>query len=202
MSEWIHVSYSTSAIGWDASEKAREMFDASSRFILVYCDGNPAHVLTAFLMFRFDIDECTESDEIAWFASNGTNSCTIPGRETRLQSLQRGECADDEWDEERHSDLELEVAYLYELQISSAFQRIGLGTFLVRALEAIAKSAKMAKTILTVFLANKNAISFYERRGYVTALRCEEYVTVKNACLSHSCHQLFTGTQSIRPAQV
>lgn len=59
------------------------------------------------------------------------------------------------------------VLYLYEIQISSKYQRQGLGKKLMSVIEQIGQEAEMPKIVLTVFKANKEAMEFYvEKLNY------------------------------------
>lgn len=59
------------------------------------------------------------------------------------------------------------VIYCYEVHLSPALQRSGLGTILMKHLEFIgSKVPGAAKIMLTCFLRNQAGISFYEKLGY------------------------------------
>ena len=60
-----------------------------------------------------------------------------------------------------------EVLYMFELQLSEAVQRRGLGKHLVVLLELIARQQLMHKVVLTVLKANRGAVDFYTRLRYV-----------------------------------
>ncbi|GJN91689.1 hypothetical protein Rhopal_004712-T1 [Rhodotorula paludigena] len=59
-----------------------------------------------------------------------------------------------------------DVAYSYELQVDESARGRGVGRVLMEALERLATTFKMDKTMLTVFKANTSAILFYEKLGY------------------------------------
>ncbi len=59
-----------------------------------------------------------------------------------------------------------EVLYLYEIQISSASQRSGLGKRMMQILEIVAMQMKMRMVMLTVFKNNQNAMKFYLKLKY------------------------------------
>ncbi|GAA5832948.1 hypothetical protein JCM11251_000542 [Rhodosporidiobolus azoricus] len=61
-----------------------------------------------------------------------------------------------------------DVSYCYELQVASSARRLGVGKALMAALERLGKSCKMDKTMLTVFKANTDAVTFYESIGFGT----------------------------------
>lgn len=58
------------------------------------------------------------------------------------------------------------VLYVYEIHLSSALRNLGLGAHLMDIAEQIAENVKMEKVMLTCFLSNKHAHSFYMKRGY------------------------------------
>ncbi len=53
---------------------------------------------------------------------------------------------------------EVEVVYIYELQVAPAYQRAGLGKWLMMLLELTALKYKMRKTMLTTFKFNTKAM--------------------------------------------
>uniref|UniRef100_UPI00358FE006 N-alpha-acetyltransferase 40 isoform X2 n=1 Tax=Myxine glutinosa TaxID=7769 RepID=UPI00358FE006 len=55
------------------------------------------------------------------------------------------------------------VLYCYEIQLEEKVHGNGLGTFLMRALHAIASSARMNKVVLTVFKHNVGARKFFSQ---------------------------------------
>lgn len=59
------------------------------------------------------------------------------------------------------------VVYVYELQINSAFQRRGLGTYMMQqVVEPVCLAAQVTWVQLTVFAKNMDAQRFYKRLGY------------------------------------
>lgn len=58
------------------------------------------------------------------------------------------------------------VLYLYEIQMDEMYQRQGLGKKLLSVVEKIATDADVSHVVLTSFKANKDAMRFYENRGY------------------------------------
>ncbi len=59
------------------------------------------------------------------------------------------------------SQTEHPVLFLYELQIATAAQRLGLGRFLMQAVVKITAKTQMWKTMLTCFKSNIPAMRFY-----------------------------------------
>lgn len=58
------------------------------------------------------------------------------------------------------------VFYVYELQIEENYQRMGLGTKLMKCMEYLAQSADLDSVLLTVFFENVAAMAFYQNLGY------------------------------------
>ena len=59
-----------------------------------------------------------------------------------------------------------EVIYCYEIHLWPQLRGTGLGKRLMEMMEEVGKKARVEKTMLTVFKANKAATTFYERLGY------------------------------------
>lgn len=59
-----------------------------------------------------------------------------------------------------------EVIYCYEIHLSPQLRGTGLGKWLMEMMEEVGKKARVEKAMLTVFKANKAAMTFYERLGY------------------------------------
>jgi len=57
--------------------------------------------------------------------------------------------------------------YCYELEISKAAQRTGLGTILMGHLMTIGSAWEMDKIMLTVFKENSPALKFYQTVGFI-----------------------------------
>lgn len=66
------------------------------------------------------------------------------------------------------------VIYIYEIHAAVRGRGRGVGTALMRCVDAIGKHEGSKKAMLTVFVSNKEAIRFYERNGY--AKWDEEYI--------------------------
>jgi len=59
-------------------------------------------------------------------------------------------------------DYDDEVLYVYEIQIDQAYQRKGLGKFMMQVLEMLAFKADMRKIMLTVLKHNESATKFFK----------------------------------------
>lgn len=59
------------------------------------------------------------------------------------------------------------VLYVYEIHLSRDLRGVGLGAHLMDLAERIAENVAVEKVMLTCFLSNTQARSFYEKRGYV-----------------------------------
>jgi ribosomal protein S18 acetylase RimI-like enzyme len=69
-----------------------------------------------------------------------------------------------EYDDE--DEPEQPVIFLYELQVSSAYHRHGIGKYLMTLLEAVSEKFEMWKIMLTCFKINIQAMAFYRKIGY------------------------------------
>lgn len=56
------------------------------------------------------------------------------------------------------------VLYVYEIQIEASYQRLGIGGYLMRLMEELAIQLKFSMVMLTVFVNNTAALSFYQNR--------------------------------------
>lgn len=64
-------------------------------------------------------------------------------------------------------DDDVEVLYVYEIQIAESAQRRGLGKFLMQILLLVARKQRMKLVVLTVFKRNTQALAFYrEKMGF------------------------------------
>jgi GNAT superfamily N-acetyltransferase len=79
------------------------------------------------------------------------------------------ECDEDDPQAREQEDF-LEVLYCYEVQIKSDHRSKQLGRLLMDMLLSIAKQSRMRKIMLTVFLSNQGAQSFYSKLGYTSDL--------------------------------
>jgi len=80
---------------------------------------------------------------------------------------------------------EIEVLYVYEVQVSEALQRKGVGKFLMQLCELIARKNDMKGVMLTCFKNNPSALAFYLEKlkyvidpispSYVNPLAADEY---------------------------
>jgi len=66
----------------------------------------------------------------------------------------------------RQGQEQVEIAYVYELQIAPFAQGAGLGALLMRLLERLSRMTKMRKVMLTCFSFNTAARKFYQAQGY------------------------------------
>jgi RimJ/RimL family protein N-acetyltransferase len=58
------------------------------------------------------------------------------------------------------------VLYIYEIHLTEAARGKGVGGFLMRLVDGIAKEAGVEKVMLTCFLSNENALAFYKKFGF------------------------------------
>lgn len=135
--------------GWDPPAKREELFHRDSRFLLV-TKGIPTEAsldprdIIAFAMFRFDIEPCHPQDP--------ANS---DRRAMRRYSPAAAKAAK-----------QIEVVYLYELQVAVAGRSLGLGSALMNLLLQLAAAVEMRKVCLTTFRNNHAATAFYAKLGW------------------------------------
>ncbi|CAO1635441.1 unnamed protein product [Parajaminaea phylloscopi] len=159
--------------GWDPASKQAELFDKESRLLLVWREPvggeepstsgqeGATRTLAAFAMFRFDVEPCHGKDP-----ANADRRHLH--RQSQRQSLGRRGSAR----VRRHGSFpaithrEIEVLYLYELQVAREARATGLGSRLMALLVALAAHTEMRKVCLTTFLDNAPARRFYQRLGW------------------------------------
>lgn len=61
-------------------------------------------------------------------------------------------------------DDDVEVMYIYEIQVAERMQRKGLGKFLMQILLLVARKHLMKLVVLTVFKSNTKALTFYRQK--------------------------------------
>lgn len=66
------------------------------------------------------------------------------------------------------------VLYIYEIHLQKQLRRVGLGAYLMEIVEGIAEKIGVSKLMLTCFVSNGTAHSFYEKRGYGTDVSSPE----------------------------
>ncbi|KAA8492254.1 N-alpha-acetyltransferase 40 [Porphyridium purpureum] len=78
---------------------------------------------------------------------------------------------------------EAAVLYVYEVMVHTQFQSQGLGTHMMRLIQAIATQQQMEKVVLTVLKSNTRAFQLYESRlGYASFSVPRFGVTFLNVC--------------------
>jgi len=122
-----HRYKSTNVFDWNPAEKHAELFDSSSRFLLVAEEGTALEAnLAAFSMFRFDTEENMDGREenvLYWCMSFSSSLC-------RPLTV---------------------FDFSYELQVSEASRGLGIGKTLVSILQKLSREWCMTKIMLTVF---------------------------------------------------
>lgn len=66
------------------------------------------------------------------------------------------------------------VLYIYEIHLQKQLRQVGLGKHLMDIVEGTAEKVGVEKVMLTCFLSNTLAHSFYERRGYAADVSSPE----------------------------
>ncbi|EPQ32357.1 uncharacterized protein PFL1_00553 [Pseudozyma flocculosa PF-1] len=130
--------YRNSTLGWKPADKKKELFHASSRFLIIRPPDVGAEI-AGYVMWRFDTELCSAEDPLH------------PDRAAGGDPKEDGK---------------LEISYLYEIQVSPPHQRAGLGRELMHLLYDLTAHLGLHKVMLTVFNQNKTAYKFYQSEGY------------------------------------
>ncbi|PWN50477.1 DNA glycosylase [Violaceomyces palustris] len=135
--------YVHSSQGWKPTAKKREFFSDESRFLIVRPKGGgEAGRIAGYIMFRLDTELCHSEDPVLGSRRGGGD------------------------DKAEDQEVEVEVAYCYEVQVSKSHQRLGIASRLMKSLETIAERTGMIKVMLTVFDENLGAREFYQSAGF------------------------------------
>ena len=174
--------YSDSHWGLDMHEKEAEMRHASARFLVALSPSSSVPSSTDTIA-----GDCDASSAAAVGArNNALPTMTIPTAPPPTTSpkvaptISTNDTSDTcnsnaivvlgfiHYRYEGDDDIQpsLPITYLYEIQIHQSHQKFGLGSRLLSLVEDISRRLHMKKVMLTVFLANANAMAFYDRRGY------------------------------------
>mmetsp|Transcript_38717 Transcript_38717/g.77653 ORF Transcript_38717/g.77653 Transcript_38717/m.77653 type:complete len:180 (+) Transcript_38717:170-709(+) len=84
------------------------------------------------------------------------------------------------------SDERRPVLYVFEIQIDSSSQGLGVGRHLMNAAEKTAKAAGMSFVLLTVFKHNAEALKFYKKLGY----SLDSKASADGDCFQELCKQV------------
>ncbi|WVQ83014.1 hypothetical protein IAT38_005152 [Cryptococcus sp. DSM 104549] len=133
---------SKSSFPYTESDKREEMFDPTSRFILLL----PGDRVDAFKA----LEDAAESVELKDDDEQGL----LGFAEFRFDTEETMEGSD------------VEVVYCYEVQLQPQTRGAGLGKVLMDLIDEIGKRRGMAKTMLTCLKSNTSALRFYEKSGY------------------------------------
>ncbi|MCJ1242028.1 hypothetical protein MMC14_010035 [Varicellaria rhodocarpa] len=128
-------------------------------------------------MSRLDLDACFtliastsasaySSSSIGWSASKKRKEMRLPDLRYLLikesaTSLPEGFLSFMLTYEDGH-----EVIYCYEIHLSAHLQRCGLGKHMVAMMEDVGSKVAIEKAMLSVFVKNQAAMSFYDTMGY------------------------------------
>ena len=134
--------------GWDSKAKRSELEDGLARFIVAYSTNLGADSPT-----RPDIKDSS-----------------IDGNDVNAGYDKSNKNADFQPEGFAHIRFEVEedkpIIYIYEIQIAKRAQGRGLGKYIMRIIEDIAKANAINTIMLTVFSTNKHARMLYESIGY------------------------------------
>ena len=174
---------------------------------IYFHEGDPAHrfehvhsesskIYTIFLEFsstisRADLDACFtliastsasaySSSSIGWSASKKRKEMRLPDLRYLLikenaASLSEGFLSFMLTYEDGH-----EVIYCYEIHLSAHLQRCGLGKHMMAIMENVGSKVAIEKAMLTVFVKNGAAMSFYDTLGYQIDEFSPEPKTLRN----------------------
>jgi ribosomal protein S18 acetylase RimI-like enzyme len=157
--------YSSSKWGLDMEQKSNEMQHSDARFLIVLSSSLDRESVDTAADTNDDMTGVNIIDADCVDAMKSTENCveeTINHYDkwTVLGFAHfRYEYGDD--DHPRFP-----VTYLYELQVHSNVQKLGIGKKLMSIVELISVNLKMEKVMLTVFRANVAAMAFYKKRNY------------------------------------
>ncbi|WVQ72798.1 hypothetical protein IAR50_002358 [Cryptococcus sp. DSM 104548] len=132
----------SSSFPYTEESKKEEMFDPTSRFLLALKPSAPVPAM-----------ESKRSEEVSQ-AVELKEEDVIGFVEWRFDT------------EETLRGSDVEVAYLYEIQMSPLYTGSGIGRHLVEILEEIGDRRQMQKVMLTCLKSNSKALRFYEKLGY------------------------------------
>lgn len=180
--------YSDSHWGLDMHEKEAEMRHASARFLVAFSPSSsvPSSTDTDTLASDCDASSAAAVSARNRARNNALPTTTIPTAPppttspTVAPTISTNDTSDTcnsnaivvlgfiHYRYEGDDDIQpsLPITYLYEIQIHQSHQKFGLGSRLLSLVEDISRRLHMKKVMLTVFLANANAMAFYDRRGY------------------------------------
>eukprot|EP00890_Picochlorum_soloecismus_P005838 jgi/Picsp_1/6255/NSC_03609-R1_protein len=134
--------------GWDSKAKRSELEDGLARFIIAYCPslGTDSPVI---------LERKGDSTD-----GNGLN--TLGEKSNKDTDSQPEGFAHIRYEIEE----DMPIIYIYEIQIAERAQGRGLGKYIMRTIEDIAKTNGISAIMLTVFSRNKPARKLYESIGY------------------------------------
>ncbi|KEF63181.1 uncharacterized protein A1O9_01158 [Exophiala aquamarina CBS 119918] len=85
-----------------------------------------------------------------------------------------------------------EVVYVYEIHLAPEWQAQGLGKSLIIAVETIGKNVGAEKIMLTVFKANRRAVDWYCKLGYVEDEFSPEPRKLRNGTVKEPTYVIFS----------
>ncbi|CAB3396911.1 unnamed protein product [Caenorhabditis bovis] len=69
-------------------------------------------------------------------------------------------------------DHKIPALYCYEIQVVPEYQQKGIGSMLIRTLEALAEKTNVDKVMATVFAYNAKSLAFFHKNGYGSDVTC------------------------------
>ena len=146
--------------GWSSGQKQAELFHSMSRYFIVYADNDESGADVMPSAASLDPGSQPSVAEGGASASPAASSEGLrSGREILAFVAFRFE-----WDDDEEPDFP--VMYVYEMQVSSAWQGHGLGRQLMALVLKVSDRLKMTKVMLTCFVSNRGAMKFYKDMGF------------------------------------
>jgi ribosomal protein S18 acetylase RimI-like enzyme len=149
--------------GWNAGQKRAELFHSMSRYFIVYAsneDGNTDLAPpVACVDQNVDLKVPAAQPMVAESVASARLSASTSGQEILAFAAFRFE-----WDDDEEPDFP--VLYVYEMQVSSAWQGHGFGGQLMALVLKVSDRLKMTKVMLTCFVSNTGAMKFYKDLGF------------------------------------
>lgn len=94
-----------------------------------------------------------------------------------------------------------EVVYIYEIHLQPDFREQGLGKILLDLIEGAGKAIGVAKTMLTVFVTNKSAVQWYEKRGFAVDAFSPGPRTLRNGTVKEPSYRILSKVNNVPQPQ-
>lgn len=138
--------YRSSSGKWTPSNKKNEMRLPDLRYLLVK-RVSPIETNVTHQEHFESIGKPTTCDDVIKVQENGRDKSPVEAFLSFMFTYEDG----------------CEVVYCYEIHLSASLRGCGLGSRLMSLMETAGRSIGVEKTMLTVFLANQEALRFYSK---------------------------------------